>query len=136
MAPHRCNSGRSENTGFFSQTKNNSPVNSMNLRTSLLFAGVGAGASLVAALAAGLISIGGLTPSSARAQSVVVEAPPGAMVPTAPRIEQYKVVDISTVSVARASGGPVGTLEAVLNGLATEGWRLREATGNYLIFAR
>lgn len=107
----------------------------MNLRTSLLYAGAGAGASLAAAVAAGLISIGGLTPSSARAQSVV-EAPPGAMVPTAPRIEQYKVVDISTIPVARASGGPVGTLEAVLNGLATEGWRLREATGNYLIFAR
>ncbi|WP_265593459.1 hypothetical protein [Verrucomicrobium sp. BvORR034] len=111
----------------------------MNLRTSLLFAGAGAGASLVAAVAAGLISLGGLTPSSARAQNVVVEAPPGSTggtLQTAPRIEQYKVVDISAVSVARASGGPVGTLEAVLNGMAAEGWRLRETTGNYLIFAR
>ncbi|WP_009960187.1 hypothetical protein [Verrucomicrobium spinosum] len=111
----------------------------MNLRTSLLFAGAGAGASLVAAVAVGLISLGGLAPSSARAQNVVVEAPPGATgatLQTAPRLEQYKVVDISTVPVARASGGPVGTLEGVLNGLAAEGWRLREATGNYLIFAR
>lgn len=111
----------------------------MNLKTSLLYAGAGAGASLVAAVAAGLLSIGGLAPTPARAQSVVVEGPPGSagtVVQTAPRMEQYKVVDISTVSVARASGGPVGTLEAVLNGLAAEGWRLREATGNYLIFAR
>ena len=133
MAPGHCLGGIQQ---VFPSDMNNSTVNNMNLRTSLLFAGAGAGAGLVAAMAAGMISLAGLAPSPAQAQNVVADAPPSAAVQAAPRIEQYKVVDISAVPVARASGGPVGTLEAVLNGLAAEGWRLREATGNYLIFVR
>lgn len=100
----------------------------MKTQTSLWLAGTG-----LAGLAASfLLPMAGLLPSPAQAQAVVVEG----QVPVVPRIEQYKVVDISTIPVGRAAGGPVGTLETVLNGMAAEGWRLREATGNYLIFAR
>ena len=52
------------------------------------------------------------------------------------RIEQYRVIDISTIPMTNARGGAAGTLEAVLNEQASQGWRVRETSGSFLILAR
>ena len=45
---------------------------------------------------------------------------------------QYKVIDIGTIAVAKGRT-PAATLEAILNEMGAQGWKVAATSGNYVI---
>ena len=69
------------------------------------------------------------------AQSLPAQEQAPVAVTISPSQKSYKVIDIGRLSVAQ-DHTPASTLEAVLNQLGADGWKVVATTGNFIILQR